>query len=68
MRSTGANNAKASRPLAVLCDFDDTIVLQNVAQLLLDRFGHGKWQELRKQLRGWRNQHSANIRRSPSTP
>ena len=51
MRSTGANNAKASRPLAVLCDFDDTIVLQNVAQLLLDRFGHGKWQELRQQLR-----------------
>ena len=51
MRSTGANNGKASRPLAVLCDFDDTIALQNVAQLLLDRFGHGKWEELRQQLR-----------------
>ena len=51
MASTGTNNGKASRPLAVLCDFDDTIALQNVAQLLLDRFGHGKWEELRKQLR-----------------
>lgn len=51
MTSTGADNEKASRPLAVLCDFDDTIALQNVAQLLLDRFGHGKWEELRKQLR-----------------
>ena len=51
MRSTGADNEKADRPLAVLCDFDDTIALQNVAQLLLDRFGQGKWQELRQQLR-----------------
>lgn len=51
MGSTGANNERANRPLAVLCDFDDTIALQNVAQLLLDRFGHSKWQELRKQLR-----------------
>ena len=37
--------------MAVLCDFDDTIALQNVAQLLLDHFGHGKWEELRQQLR-----------------
>ena len=51
MRSTDANKEKADRPLAVLCDFDDTIALQNVAQLLLDRFGQGKWQGLRQQLR-----------------
>ena len=37
--------------MAVLCDFDDTIAVQNVAQLLLQRFGHGKWQELRARLR-----------------
>ncbi len=51
MASTGADNGKVSRPLAVLCDFDDTIAVQNVAQLLLNRFGQGKWEELRKQLR-----------------
>ena len=37
--------------MAVLCDFDDTIAHQNVAQLLLERFGHGEWQALREQLR-----------------
>ena len=51
MMSTGEDSEKVSRPLAVLCDFDDTIALQNVAQLLLDRYGHGQWQELRQQLR-----------------
>ena len=34
--------------IAVLCDFDDTITQENVAHLILDRFGDGSWQELRR--------------------
>ncbi len=33
---------------AVLCDFDDTITLENVAHLILERFGDGSWKEVRR--------------------
>ncbi len=34
--------------IAVLCDFDDTITQENVAHLILDRFGDGSWREVRR--------------------
>ena len=34
--------------IAVLCDFDDTITMQNVAHLSLERFGDGSWREVRR--------------------
>ena len=39
------------RPPAVLCDFDDTVAVQNVAEVLLERFGDGTWRELREAFR-----------------
>ena len=36
---------------AVLTDFDDTAAAQNVAELLLDRFGHPNWHEVRQRFR-----------------
>jgi 2-hydroxy-3-keto-5-methylthiopentenyl-1-phosphate phosphatase len=36
---------------AVLTDFDDTAAAQNVAELLLDRFGHASWHEVRQRFR-----------------
>lgn len=39
MRITESNSGSASLRLAVLTDFDDTAAEQNVAQLLLNRFG-----------------------------
>ena len=38
--------------IAVLCDFDDTITLENVAHLILKRFGDGTWEEIRRQYLG----------------
>ena len=39
-------------PPAVLCDFDDTMVVENVAELLLQHFSDdGIWPELRRQAR-----------------
>ena len=35
--------------IAVLCDFDETAAEQNVAHLLLHRFGDGRWQHLQRQ-------------------
>jgi 2-hydroxy-3-keto-5-methylthiopentenyl-1-phosphate phosphatase len=51
MRNTGSNSASASRRLAVLTDFDDTAAQQNVAELLLHRYGHPTWQKVRSQFR-----------------
>ena len=34
--------------IAVLCDFDDTITRENVAHLILDRFGDKSWREVRR--------------------
>ena len=43
------------RPLpAVLTDFDDTAAAQNVAELLLNRFGHESWHDVRQQFRDGR--------------
>ena len=33
---------------AILCDFDDTITEENVAHLILERFGDGSWRETRQ--------------------
>ena len=37
--------------LAVLTDFDDTAAYQNVAELLLDRFGDSSWMDIRARFR-----------------
>ena len=56
MKDTGNNSGTASfvpskiLP-AVLTDFDDTAAVQNVAELLLDRFGHPSWQDVRQRFR-----------------
>lgn len=34
--------------IAVLCDFDDTVAQQNVAHLILERFGDGSWKDVRR--------------------
>ena len=51
MRTTGKNYETDSRPPAVLLDFDDTAADQNVAELLLKRFGDATWQDVRERLR-----------------
>ena len=51
MRTTGKSYGTDSRPPAVLVDFDDTAADQNVAELLLNRFGDGTWQDVRARLR-----------------
>ena len=55
MSSTGQDSASASavrwagKPPAVLCDFDDTTAVENVASLILSRFSdNGRWEELRQ--------------------
>ena len=42
--------ANRRRP-AVLTDFDDTAAAQNVAELLLHRFGHPSWTDVRERFR-----------------
>ena len=39
------------RPAAVLVDFDDTAAVQNVAELLLNRFGDPTWTDVRERFR-----------------
>lgn len=51
MKATGKNYGSVSRPPAVLLDFDDTAAAQNVAELLLRRFGGPIWQEAKGRLR-----------------
>jgi len=51
MKTTGANFA-SGRPLpAVLTDFDDTAAAQNVAEMLLNRFGAPDWRDVRLRFR-----------------
>ena len=51
MKTTGANSA-SGRPLpAVLTDFDDTAASQNVAEMLLNRFGGPDWKDVRQRFR-----------------
>jgi len=53
MRPIGENSTKPSNGLnsrpAVVCDFDDTTVLENVAQMLLQEFGGDGWREYQRQ-------------------
>ncbi len=51
MRTTAKASARANNKPAVLCDFDDTAAAQNVAEMLLEHFGDGQWQELRSKFR-----------------
>jgi len=41
-------------PLAVLSDFDDTAAIENVAELLMERFGGSEWRGLREQFHSGR--------------
>ncbi len=51
MSSSGKSFGSARRHPAVLVDFDDTAAEQNVAQLLLDRFGDSTWKAVRQRFR-----------------
>jgi 2,3-diketo-5-methylthio-1-phosphopentane phosphatase len=51
MRNTGNSLESSSLVPAVLIDFDDTAAAQNVAELLLNRFGDPTWQEVRQRFR-----------------
>ena len=51
MKTSGKNCGSANGRPAVLTDFDDTAAQQNVAQLLLDRFGDPTWQDVRQRFR-----------------
>ena len=51
MRTTAVNSERGNKQPAVLLDFDDTAAEQNVAELLLTRFGDPTWQEVRKRFR-----------------
>ena len=51
MRTTEEDFEKANAGPAVLVDFDDTAAEQNVAELLLKRFGDPTWQDVRRQFR-----------------
>ena len=54
MKTTGANSASGRPQLAVLTDFDDTAAVQNVAELLLNRFGDPDWKDVRQRFRDGR--------------
>jgi 2-hydroxy-3-keto-5-methylthiopentenyl-1-phosphate phosphatase len=51
MKTTGASYASGRQVPAVLTDFDDTAAAQNVAELLLTRFGDPTWTSVRQQFR-----------------
>ncbi len=51
MSNSGKSFGSGNRRPAVLVDFDDTAAEQNVAQLLLDRFGDSTWKEVRDRFR-----------------
>jgi 2,3-diketo-5-methylthio-1-phosphopentane phosphatase len=51
MTTTGANSASGKLSPAILTDFDDTAAAQNVAELLLNRFGDPTWTQVRQQFR-----------------
>ena len=51
MRITGSNSGSADLRPAVLTDFDDTAAQQNVAELLLHRFGSPGWEDVRRSFR-----------------
>ena len=51
MKTTGASSASGRPHPAVLTDFDDTAAVQNVAELLLNRFGAPDWMDVRQRFR-----------------
>ena len=51
MRSIDGNSARANLHPVVLTDFDDTAAEQNVAELLLNRFGDPTWPDIRRRFR-----------------
>lgn len=51
MKATDANSVSGRQVPAVLTDFDDTAAAQNVAELLLTRFGDSTWTDVRQQFR-----------------
>ncbi len=48
MRSTAGNCKPPEAGPAVICDFDDTTALENVAELLLKEFGGQGWEDIRR--------------------
>ena len=51
MRNIDGSFANASAGPAVLTDFDDTAAVENVAELLLNRFGDPSWHDVRRRFR-----------------
>lgn len=51
MRHIDSNSGNGRVRPAVLTDFDDTAAVDNVAELLLTRFGGPTWQEVRRRFR-----------------
>lgn len=49
MKGTERSSKKPNKYPVVVCDFDDTTVVENVAELLLLEFGDGKWLDYRRQ-------------------
>ena len=49
MRPIEKNSSRADKGPAVICDFDDTTVLENVAEMLLKEFGGAGWREYQRQ-------------------
>ncbi len=43
-----------SKPFAVLCDYDDTVAVENVAEMLLTRFCTEVWKDYREEFRAGR--------------
>ncbi len=54
MKTTGANSASGRPRPAVLTDFDDTAAAQNVAEMLLNKFGDPGWKDVRQRFRDGR--------------
>jgi 2,3-diketo-5-methylthio-1-phosphopentane phosphatase len=49
MRNIELNYKKRKYQPAVICDFDDTTMLENVAEIILKEFGGAEWGNYRKQ-------------------
>ena len=49
MRRIERNSSRGDKGPAVICDFDDTTVLENVAEMLLKEFGGEGWREYQRQ-------------------
>ena len=54
MKNTEENYKRPKLGPAVICDFDDTTVLENVAEILLKEFGGHDWRKYQRQNSGHR--------------